>query len=69
MKREFNLNDVPKIHVDDPQVGDLSICFEDSDVRTPLSLHGVFSDFLTSKLTIEEPVDFYLPMWKSKIPT
>lgn len=48
------VNDIPKIHVRNPQVKDHGIYFEESKVRIPLSLIGVFSYFPTSKPSEEE---------------
>ena len=48
------VNDVPKIHVEDPQVEHHSLYFKKENVRIPLSLNGVFSYFPTSKPTEED---------------
>ena len=39
------VNDVPKIHADDPEIKDHSIAFPDTDLRIPLQLWGIFSFF------------------------
>ena len=41
------VNDVPKIHCNNPSVDDHSISFENSDLRIPLHLNGTFSYFET----------------------
>lgn len=59
----IEVNDVPKIQVEDPDVKDHSLHFSAGDVRIPLSLHGVFSYFPTSKPSakmLEECEDIYL---------
>ena len=43
------MNDVPKIHKEDPTVDDHAITFVETGFRIPLSLWGIFSDFPTSK--------------------
>ena len=43
------VDDVPKIHVDDPDVEHHSIYFTETGLRIPLSLWGVFSYFPSSK--------------------
>ena len=48
------LNDTPKIHSKDPTIDDYCITFEDSDLRIPLQLSGVFSYFHTRKPTLSE---------------
>ena len=48
------LNDTPKIHSKDPIIDDHCITFEDSDLRIPLHLSGVFSYFHTRKTTLPE---------------
>ena len=42
------VNDIPKIHLDDPSVEDHSIYIKKYDVRIPLKLKGIFSYFETS---------------------
>ena len=51
MLREMGvtMNDVPKIHKEDPTVDDHTITFMEIGVRIPLSLWGIFSYFPTSK--------------------
>ena len=45
------VNDVPKIHMDNPQVEDHILYFKDKDLRIPMSLDGIFSIFpLTNQL-------------------
>ena len=41
------LNETPKIRIKDPTIDDHCITFEDSDLRIPLQLTGVFSYFHT----------------------
>ena len=43
------MNDVPKIHKEDPTVDDHAITFAETGFRIPLSLWGIFSYFPTSK--------------------
>ena len=43
------VNDIPKIHKEDPTVDDHAITFMEMGFRIPLSLWGIFSYFLTSK--------------------
>ena len=47
------VNDVPKIHCDDPSIEDHSIYIPKFDVRIPLKLTGVFSYFPTSKPSLK----------------
>jgi hypothetical protein len=47
------VNNVPKIHTDNPTVVDHSICFPETGFRIPMSLWGMFSYFPTSKPTTE----------------
>ena len=49
----ITVNEVPKIHVDDPSSDDHVIKFDDS-FRIPLSLHGTFSYFMTRKPTLDD---------------
>ena len=51
MQREngVTVNDVPKIHKDDPAVDDHAITFVETGFRIPLSLWGIFSYFTPSK--------------------
>ena len=53
MLREMGVtvNDMPKIHMEDPTVDDHAITFMETGFRIPLSLWGIFSYFLTSKPT------------------
>ena len=53
MLREMgvSVNDVPKIHMEDPTVDDHAITFVETGFRIPLSLWGIFSYFPTSKPT------------------
>ena len=53
----IQINDTPKIQVDEPTVMDHSIFFPDDDFRIPLSLWGVFSYFPTSKPTARVMMD------------
>ena len=48
------LNETPKIHSKDPTIDNHCITFEDSDIRIPLQLSGVFSYFHTRKPTLSE---------------
>ena len=48
------LNDTPNIHSKDLTIDDHCITFEDSDLRIPLQLSGVFSYFHTRKPTLSE---------------
>ena len=41
----LQVKDVPKIHVNDPDISDHAITFSDTNLRIPLSLHGIFSFF------------------------
>ena len=53
MLREMGVavNDVPKIHKEDPTVDDHAITFLETGFQIPLSLWGIFSYFPTSKPT------------------
>ena len=55
MLREMGVtvNDVPKIHKEDPMVDDRVIPFMEMGFRIPLSLWGIFSYFPTSKPTYD----------------
>ena len=46
------LNETPNIHSKDPKIDNHCITFEDSDIRIPLQLTGVFSYFHTRKPTL-----------------
>jgi hypothetical protein len=48
------VNDVPKIHMDNPQVEDHSLYFKEKDLRIPMSLDGIFSYFPTDKPTVKD---------------
>jgi hypothetical protein len=50
----LQVKDVPKIHVDDPDVSDHSITFPDDNLRIPLQLWGIFSFFHTRIPTLDE---------------
>ena len=56
MLREMGVtvNDVPKIHKEDPTVDDHAITFAETGFRIPLSLWGIFSYFHTSKPTHDD---------------
>ena len=56
MLREMGVivNDIPKIHKEDPTVDDHAITFVETGFRIPLSLWGIFSYFLTSKPTHDD---------------
>ena len=56
----IQINEVPKIHVTSPSEEHHAIVFQETTFRIPLTLHGTFSYFPTSKPTtqeLEEPVD------------
>ena len=48
------VKDVPKIHVNNPQIEDHSLYFKDKDLRIPMSLDGIFSYFPTDKPTVQD---------------
>ena len=50
----IDVRDVPKIHVDKPQVENPSLYFPDEKVRIMLSLDGIFSYFPTSKPSVKD---------------
>ena len=56
MLREMGVtvNDIPKIHKEDPTVDDHAITFVEMGFRIPLSLWGIFSYFPTSKPTHDD---------------
>ena len=56
MIREMGVtvNDIPKIHKEDPTVDDHAITFFETGFRIPLSLWGIFSYILTSKPTHDD---------------
>ena len=55
MLREMGVtvNDIPKIHKEDPTVDNNAITFVETGFRIPLSLWGIFSYFPTSKPTYD----------------
>ena len=59
----IQVNDTPKIQVNDPTTSDHSIYFPETDFRIPLSLWGVFLYFRSSKpkaQTLQETEEVYL---------
>ena len=57
------VNEMPKIHLNNPDVEGHSICFAKTNFRITLSLKGVLSYLLVSKPTVEvlnECEDVYL---------
>ena len=59
----IQINEVPKIHVTSPTEEHHAIIFKEENFRIPLTLHGTFSYFPTSKPTtqeLEEPEDVYV---------
>ena len=65
MLREMGVtvNDVPKIHKEDPNGDDHAITFMETGFRIPLSLWGIFSYFPTSKPTHDDllnPSEVYI---------
>ena len=56
MLREMGVtvNDIPKIHKEDPTMDDHAITFVETGFRIPLSLWGIFSYFPTSKPTHDD---------------
>ena len=58
--REFGtrVNDVPKIHCEDPTEEDHSLHFKENDLRMPLQLNGIFSHFQCETPT-EEDIENY----------
>ena len=59
----IQVNDTPKIQVNDPTTSDHSIYFPETDFRIPLSLWGVFSYFPSSKpmaQKLQETEEVYL---------
>ena len=56
MLREMGVtvNDIPKIHKEDPTVDPHAIIFAETGFRIPLSLWGIFSYFLISKPTHDD---------------
>ena len=49
----IQVNDTPKIHLDDPTKLDHAITFKETEFQIPLSLWGTFSCFETSKPSVE----------------
>ena len=59
----ITINEVPRIHATSPTEEHHAITFQETNFRIPLSLHGTFSYFPTSKPSIpelEEPEDVYV---------
>ena len=59
----IQINEVPKIHVTSPTEEHHAIIFQETNFQIPLTLHGTFSYFPTSKPTtqeLEEPEDVYV---------
>ena len=59
----IEVNDTPKIQIDNPDLTDHSIYFSESDLRIHLSLWGIFPYFITTKPTpqmLEECEDIYI---------
>ena len=59
----ITINEVPKIHATSSTEEHHAITFQETNFRIPLSLHGTFSYFSTSKssiLELEEPEDEYV---------
>ena len=59
----ITINEVPNIHATSPTEEHHAITFQETNFRTPLSLHCTFSYFPTSKPSIqelEEPEDVYV---------
>ena len=56
MLREAGITiiEVPKIHVTSPTEEHHAVTFQETNFRIPLSLHGTFSHFHTSKPSIQE---------------
>ena len=48
------VNDKPKIHAEDPTANDHVLIFKETGFWIPLSIHGIFSFFPTTKPTIKE---------------
>ena len=59
MLREMGVtvNDIPKLHKEDPTVDDHAITFVEMGFRIPLSLWGIFSYFPTSKPTHDDLIN------------
>ena len=59
----IHINEVPKIHVTSPTEEHHAITFQETNFRIPLTLHGTFSYFPTSKPStqeLEEQEDVYI---------
>ena len=59
----IHINEVPKIHVTSPTEEHHAITFQETNFLIPLTLHGTFSYFPTSKPStqeLEEPEDVYV---------
>ena len=59
----IHINEVPKIHVTSPTEEHHTITFQETNFRIPLTLHGRFSCFPTSKPNtqeLDEPEDVYI---------
>ena len=57
------INEVPRTHVTSPTEEHHAIIFQETNFRIPLTLHGTFSYFPTSKPTsqeLEQPEDVYV---------
>ena len=49
----IEVNDTPKVQMDDPNVEDHFLYFKEGELRIPLSLNGIFSYFETTKPTAQ----------------
>ena len=59
----IKINEVPKIHISSPTEEHHAITFQETNFRIPLTLHGTFSYFPTSKPStqeLDEPEDVYV---------
>ena len=59
----IHINEVPKIHVTSPTEAHHAITFQETNFRIPLTLHGTFPYFPTSKPStqeLEEPEEVYI---------
>ena len=59
----IHINEVPKIHVTSPTEEHHVITFQETNFQIPLTLHGTFSYFSTSKPSaqeLEEPEDVHV---------
>ena len=59
----IHINEVPKIHVTSPTEEHHAITFQETNFRIPLTLHGTYSYFPSSKPNtqeLEEPEDVYV---------